>query len=112
MSVIQPTRDPIIHIHGQFSWHGEAYIVANAEGLLRLMTAINEAMANGIGVEQVFTNDGEGYYLGVKLIEGDDAEISAATPYIADFAKDNRDNAIQPWDRKDLIEAIRDVESR
>lgn len=52
-----------LHLYAQDSWHMEAFIVGNKEGLIALREAIDEALQSETGqaVAHVFPTDGEGY---------------------------------------------------
>lgn len=63
----------ILHIYAQDSWHQEAYIVGNKEGLLELKKAIDQALKLKQGIANVSPTDGEGYEAYVLLV-GDDEE--------------------------------------
>ena len=63
----------ILHIYAQDSWHQEAFIVGNEEGLLELRNALDLALKSKQGIANVFPTDGEGYEAYVLLV-GDDEE--------------------------------------
>jgi hypothetical protein len=53
----------VVHIYGQHSWHGEAYIVADEKGLTLVRDAINRALAEGQAHVGLSPADGEGFLL-------------------------------------------------
>ncbi len=89
---------PLIHIFGQRAFHDDVFIVGNYEGIRDLYFALTEAMQGKEEVIPVYVNDGEGYNIYVKI----DDRISLheghyAVPYSADYAAENREDAIFPW---------------
>lgn len=100
----QDEQDPaLLHIHGQPSWHTEAYVLGNRDGLLALRAAIDGALAYGEGVAEVMVADGEGYSVVAVLEEAawdSPGWERVAVPYTAADATENRDNAIWPWHRQ------------
>lgn len=65
-SGFDPARTAWLHIRGQFTYHGEAYIVGSRAGLQALQTAINDALDSGEGESIAYANDGEGYAVTVR----------------------------------------------
>lgn len=62
----------MLHIYPQASWHEEAYVVGNIDGLVALRDAINRAL--GTGSPQAATEfpaDGEGYRVLVLPVSED-----------------------------------------
>lgn len=57
---------PWLHMHGQFSYHGEATIVGSRDGLTALRAALDKALADGQGEASVFATDGEIYHVIVR----------------------------------------------
>jgi len=68
----------ILNIYGQYSWHTEARIVGNREGLLQLKTTIERAIFNNRATTEadvtdcngdtaLFASDGEGYEVIVEM---------------------------------------------
>lgn len=57
----------LIHIHGQQFPHDDVLIVGNREGLLRLRNAIDMAINGTMNDVEVMTQDGECYYLYVRM---------------------------------------------
>ena len=61
----------ILNIYGQESWHTEARIIGNTEGLTELRDTINNALqskskAKTLEREPLFASDGEGYSVKVE----------------------------------------------
>jgi len=65
-----------VHIYAQPFHHGDAYIVANAEGLTAIRDACDAALKRGSVAIEPFTEDGEGYALIVMNIETRDPKWS------------------------------------
>lgn len=63
----------ILNIYGQESWHTNARIVGNKEGLLELRDTINNALQSGKAMTlqsyPLFASDGEGYSVRVECHE-------------------------------------------
>ena len=98
-----PPDPPLLHMHGQPSWHTEAYVLGNRDGLLALRAAIDAALGQGEGVADVMVADGEGYSLFAMLEDApwdSPAWERVAVPYTASDAAENRDDAIWPWHRQ------------
>lgn len=92
-------NDTVIHVYGPFSWHDDAHIVANREGLEAMRNAIDQALKNGEGNTDAFVNDGEGFTLYVTLHDGElySPEWDAlAVPYTGAFALEKRKDAVRP----------------
>lgn len=88
--------DEFLHIYGQYSFHTEAAIVGDRKSLTKLRDLIDRALVSKPkkSKDDFFANDGEGYT--VHVIETtDDPKI--ARPYTDEIAKDNREDAIWPW---------------
>jgi hypothetical protein len=66
----EQTPTPLCHCVAQACWHLPAFLIANEEGLLRLRTAIDLALAtkNQSFAAQMFAADGEGYHLIVRHV--------------------------------------------
>ncbi len=89
-----------MHIFPQAGWHDTAYIVANAEALIVLRDAITRALEQETPqIASAITNDGEGYDTVIipHNKEWTKGWNEVALPYTADMAKENRENALQPW---------------
>lgn len=73
----------VLHIYAQDSWHKEAYIVGNKEGLLELRKAIDQALKSKEAIAEVFPADGEGYEAMVLLVDDDEEEklLNIELPY-------------------------------
>lgn len=97
-------KDPaFLHIYAQRDWHDDVYIVGNKEGLETLCRVIKAALARGTAdsdkmSDGVFVGDGEGY--GIKAIRyrSNDDWPRLAVPYVDEVARENRWDALQPWD--------------
>lgn len=93
-------KDPLIHLWPGASFHEDGYIIGNRRGITTLMSYCRAALENG-GPEQVevMAGDGEGYTLHIIISE---EEIRLALPYTESYAVEKRENAIYPWDMKEL----------
>jgi hypothetical protein len=89
----------LVHLWPGASFHEDGFIVGSRKGLTLLMNYLRATLENG-GPErfEVMTGDGEGYTLHIILSE---EEIRLAVPYSESYAKENRENAIYPWDMVD-----------
>ena len=86
--------DRKLHIYGQQSWHGDAYIVGNKEALLGLKEAIDMALNQNKNIHSQYAADGEGYNLFV--INATDEEMNKLMlPYIDEHAA-NPEKGIHP----------------
>ena len=99
-------KEKLVHIYGQEIWHGDAFIVANKEGLLAISQAINQALTKGKGVTEVMPADGEGFAL--KILCRNDEWLSPfwdnlAMPY-TDNVHYRKREAIYPWHLKELFD--------
>jgi hypothetical protein len=98
-------NNDLLHVYAQEIWHGDAWIVGNTVGLTKLRDSLNQALAYGVGRLDTFATDGEGYSLRILL---ENSEWGAADPgsawnrmqlpYIEDYAKDQRPEALCPED--------------
>lgn len=88
---------PVIHLWSPESFHSEGYVVGNYEGLIKLRSAIDRAIAAGAGKENVFIGDGEGFDLYVFRID-DNLVGLTAVPYRDDMAAEKRERTVFPWD--------------
>lgn len=91
--------DKLLHIFGQGAYHDDVDIVGNREALEELRDTISEALCGVPHHMEAFVNDGEGYSVIVRLLEGDwDASSwqKLAVPYNEDYARENRDDALGP----------------
>jgi hypothetical protein len=86
---------PVVHLWSPEYFHDDSYVVGNYEGLMKLRNAIDKAIKEGNGKEEVFISDGEGYDLNV--IRSDNID-HIAVPYLDEIAAENRENAVYPWD--------------
>lgn len=84
-----------LHIYAQSSWHDEAWIAGNREGLTRLRDAIDKALLDGKGnSDHVFTTDGEGYrVIAMKLTDEELGKLGM--PYTDDIAAGG--GTVWPW---------------
>ena len=89
---------PRVHIYGQYSWHEEAYIVGNVEGLIALRDAINSSIGQGQAKTEVMTGDGEGYDVHVIQVDSKLIDSRLQLPYIDEIARGDPEQSIQPWD--------------
>ncbi len=99
--------DGVLHLFGQHSWHGDAYIAGSPESLKRLRDAVDSAIQKGYGRTEAWQNDGEGYDLFVVSLE--DQHLSdMATSYTSEDADELRHPGphFGPWD---IIRHIRDT---
>ena len=89
----------LLHVFGQAAHHDDVCIVGNSEGIRNLFIAVEAALKlKSEASIDVFTNDGEGYTVMVKIDERLKMhEGNYAVPYHADWAKERRKNAIYPW---------------
>lgn len=92
--------DEIIHIYAQYAHHTEAFIMGNEKALLALKSAIVTALTSpkNKSTLDVYCNDGEGYTIGIKLVE--DTNILPA-PYTAYYAQDKEGTAPEDIFNKD-----------
>ncbi|WP_203362987.1 hypothetical protein [Bacillus sp. REN10] len=75
---------PKCHIYSQDSWHDEAYIVGNKEGLEKLRDAINLTLEKGNTKNGFWPKDLEAYDVFIACVEDevlDDLEL----PYSQEF---------------------------
>ena len=79
-------KAPWLHIRGQFSYHGEAYVVGSKAGLIALRDALNVAIEQGEGEATVYANDGEGY--GVTVRRTSRVRDMGNPPYIDELARE------------------------
>lgn len=96
-------EDSMIHIFAQESWHEDAFIVANREGLEALRDALNKALKDGdkavVELKDLMVGDGEGFDLAILR---DDSPFASefwnrlAVPYSDEIARENRHNALTP----------------
>lgn len=59
---------PWVHMHGQYTHHSEAHILATKEGLEALRDAIGAALSGGKGEATVYASDGEGYSVHIERV--------------------------------------------
>lgn len=94
---------PYAHFHGGDSNHDDVYLVANRQALVDIRAAIDVALAKGHEQTIVFVNDGEGYSLRIVQVPDDKFDLQAR-PYTVDYMKDNREEAVWPWDLSQIRE--------
>jgi hypothetical protein len=93
---------PLVHVHGQQSFHDSAILIGNRQGLMQLQEILTEVLASeqGSAAREVYTTDGEGYDLQVIIDESrleDSSWARAELPYQHQAAEDTRDNRIPPY---------------
>ena len=96
----------ILHIHAQQEWHQPAFVLGNKAGLLALRNTIDTAIQQGSGRVLAMTQDGEEYGIYVLMDDTDwqsESWKKAAVPYTEDAAMEQREEAVWPWNRKDLL---------
>jgi hypothetical protein len=86
---------PQLHVYAQTTWHDDAFVVGNRQGLEALRAAIDAALSGGAGQAQPFVNDGEGFDAHVLLASEEDM-AKLAVPYTGDDARD-QPGARWPW---------------
>jgi len=83
--------DTILHIYGQGAWHDPVYICGDRKGLEALRDALTKAIERGsCDNGRAIVNDGEGYQLVVRRIDGEDDLDRLAVPYTWDVAAEKR----------------------
>jgi hypothetical protein len=98
-----------LHIYGQMQWHGDAFILGNAEALKSLRDAIDRALSDeGKGSLGAYVNDGEGFYTAVVRVDNQETFDKLAVPYHDEIAQDHRDDAIWPEQMKSVQVAIQE----
>ena len=99
--------DNLLHIYSQYAHHCDAHIIGTREALTRLRGAIDKVLeSGGTTLLESMVSDGEGFLTFVTLIGHNTAgtdNANLATPYRADYAEENRENAIFP---PDLLKVI------
>lgn len=74
-----------LHIYGQQSWHGDAYIIGNEQALLALRNGIDKALSEAKNAHTQFAADGEGY--NVFVVCTNDGQINKMMlPYVVEEA--------------------------
>ncbi|RIV26406.1 hypothetical protein D2Q93_04340 [Alicyclobacillaceae bacterium I2511] len=99
-------RPNLLHLHAQQEWHQPAFILGNKAGLLALRNTIDTAIQQGSSHALTMTRDGEKFDLYVLMDDTDwqsESWRKAAVPYTEDAAVEQREEAVWPWDRKDLL---------
>ena len=88
-----------LHVYSQYSFHTEAYIIADRPALLKLREMIDSVLApgNGLTESDFWASDGEGYTLHVINLEGDEGWHKIGMPYTDEMAREKRESAIWPW---------------
>lgn len=91
-----------LHIYGQNTSHGEAYLVGDIMALTKLRDAINVALRDGDAATGVFAEDGEGYTVYVMKRQNlDDVQL----PYTdGDWEGKHPSQLITPQHYRDLHE--------
>ena len=87
-----------LHIFNQYTWHDDAYIVGNREGLVALRDAINNYLETKQEEIEVLAGDGEGYDICITEVEDKLIETRLALPYSDEIALGDPEQSIQPWD--------------
>lgn len=83
-----------LHIYAQDTWHCEAFIIGNTEGLINLRNAIDSAIEKTKGKASCFVNDGEGF--DVHVIKEDEFFNELVVPYTDIVAREIRQNGKIP----------------
>lgn len=85
----------LLHIYGQQHWHDSAVIVGTPSGLNALRDAIDAALADGKGIADTMTADGEGYSVVVLPANAppENGEWPYPTPYVDEVAQDHSETA-------------------
>jgi hypothetical protein len=86
----------VVHLFSPYAHHEEQGIIGNKDGLKALITLIQEAIDIDMSDAPFFVSDGEGYDLFVKCIS-DKLLNKVALPYTANYAEEDREDAIYPW---------------
>lgn len=87
-----------LHIFAQEQWHDSAYIVGTKEELKRLEAAIANALHKGEEKCPFFVNDGEGYDVVIRVVDGVTAG-QLAVPYTDEMASEKEGSGrIRPWE--------------
>ncbi len=92
----------VLHIHAQTEWHEPAFVVGNRLGLTALRDAIDRALNRGDARCEVMPQDGECFDLFVIMDDADWQSSSwdrAALPYTAEYAMEQRTDAVWPLQR-------------
>jgi len=94
-----------IHLYAQGAHHDDAYIVADAEGLVALRDACDAALRKGASAVEVETQDGEGYALIAVNVETRDPKWDQLyLPYtIPEFSASCLEGRIGPVDVVGLL---------
>lgn len=85
-----------LNVYPQHVWHDDVYIVGNRAALELLAEAVQKALDGGRGQCLSFANDGEGYDVHIVRLEGEETWDRMAVPYTADYAEENRPDALWP----------------
>lgn len=103
----EPKKDPpLLHVYPHDQWHGQVYIVGNADGLRQLKFAVDRALegaekkSQSSGSADAFVSDGEGY--SVIVIRADSPWNGLiwnklAVPYTEEMAAEKNPDALRPW---------------
>lgn len=73
------------------------YIVGDLSGLLALRKALETALSNYAGMEEVFAGDGEGFQVVVARLDSSTDWDRMRLPYPLEGVPERRD-AIDPWE--------------
>ena len=76
-------------------WHDDAFLVGTEDTLRALRLAIDVALADGVGICEAFTNDGEGFRVAVVRVDEDTA-MRMALPYADEVARTDDADALWP----------------
>lgn len=97
--------NPLLHIYAQSGNHDEAFIVANEEGIHKLILVLQMALEHQKATGLFFVTDGEGFY--PIVIKTDDATIDKLVfPYTDDFYHIKGDEHAGPGDREPLVPTV------
>ena len=98
-----------LHIYGQETWHGPAFLVGSRDALEALQEAIQEALAADAGIAatpSLFPSDDEGYQVVVVRMEDPDRFALLANHYTAEPARPKEREGLAPWDLSDEIAGV------
>lgn len=73
----------VCHVYSQEFWHDPVIVVGDKESLLAIKNAIEEALAHGRGLCQLYVNDGEEYNFIAYRVDDTKTKQSLASPYTA-----------------------------
>ncbi|RXH51250.1 hypothetical protein D6T70_12350 [Kurthia gibsonii] len=82
--LMNKNKYPKCHIYAQNSWHDEAYIIGNRQGLEKLRDALTLTLEKGNTKNNFWPKDLEGYDVLIACVE--DAEMNdLELPYSSEF---------------------------